>query len=116
VSWEIGYRKTFLKDLKKIPTRERYAIEIFAFEVIPHIDNPLLIKGIEKLSGYEKFYKKRFGDYRLGLELDAMLEAHLDNKGNVLIYGPNAVLSNFIQTGDEQSAELILKATASFQG
>ena len=42
------------------------------------------------------------------LEFDAMLEARFDAKGNVLIYGPNAILSNFIQTGDEKSAKLIL--------
>ena len=39
-----------------------------------------------------------------------MLEARLDKKGNVAIYGPNSILSNFIQTDDEKSAELVLKA------
>ena len=49
-------------------------------------------------------------DLAFRLELDPMLEARLDRKGNILIYGPNAILSSFIQTGDEKSAELILKA------
>ena len=46
--------------------------------------------------------------FRLGM--DPMLEARLDSKGNVLIYGPNSILSNYIQTGDAKSAELIMKA------
>jgi mRNA interferase RelE/StbE len=70
VNWEIGYRRTFLKDLKNIPKKERLDIEAFVFELMPHIDNPLLIRGIEKLRGYERFYKKRFGNYRLGFEID----------------------------------------------
>lgn len=44
------------------------------------------------------------------LEIDSMLEARIDLRGNVLIYGPNTVLSGFIQTGDEKSASLVLKA------
>ena len=49
-------------------------------------------------------------EFAFRLELDPMLEARLDKKGNVLIYGPNSVLSGFIQTGDSKSAELIMKA------
>lgn len=37
------------------------------------------------------------------------LEAKLDNKGNVLIYGPDNILSGSIQT-DDQSAGLVMKA------
>jgi Kelch motif len=44
------------------------------------------------------------------LDLDPVLEARLDKKGNILIHGPNFVLSGFIQASDEKSAELILKA------
>ena len=44
------------------------------------------------------------------LEIDPMLEARIDSRGNVLMYGPNTILSGFIQTGDEKSAGLILNA------
>jgi N-acetylneuraminic acid mutarotase len=47
-------------------------------------------------------------DFRL--EIDPMLSARLDGKGNLLIYGPDSVLGGFVQAGDEKSAELLLKA------
>jgi N-acetylneuraminic acid mutarotase len=44
------------------------------------------------------------------LDLDPSLEVTQDGKGNVLVYGPDSVLSGQIETGDAKSAELILNA------
>ena len=38
--------------------------------MVPETGNPSEIKGIEKLTGYDTFYKVRIGDYRVGLEID----------------------------------------------
>jgi len=38
--------------------------------VLPEVENPSELKVIEKLTGYDTFYKVRFGDYRAGLEID----------------------------------------------
>ena len=70
MNWQVGYKKTFLKDLKGLPKDKREKIEKFVFEEIFNCKNPLNLKGIEKLIGYDKYYKIRFGDYRVGLEID----------------------------------------------
>jgi mRNA interferase RelE/StbE len=62
------YSKTFLKDLAKIPKNERVSIEIFAFETIVKSGSLSEIRKCEKLKGHQKYYKVRFGDYRLGLK------------------------------------------------
>lgn len=65
---ELRFTKTFLKDLAKVqPTKRRKQIEEFVFEKMP-LSPSLEALGIaEKMTGYEDFYKIRFGDYRLGL-------------------------------------------------
>src|SRR5205814_2411987 len=52
------------------------------------------------------------GDVALpyALQLDTSLVARIDDRGNLLIYGPDDVLSGLIQTGDEKSAALVMKA------
>jgi N-acetylneuraminic acid mutarotase len=47
-------------------------------------------------------------DFRL--DMDPVLEARLDGKGNLLVYGPDGVLGGFIRIGDDESAQRILNA------
>ena len=65
---ELRFTKTFLKDLAKVqPTKIRKQIEEFIFEKMP-LSLSLESLGLaEKMTGYENFYKIRFGDYRIGL-------------------------------------------------
>lgn len=70
MKYKVLYKKTFLKELKKLPKKTREKIEVFCFDVVSESGNPSEIKGIEKLTGYDTFYKVRFGDYRVGLEID----------------------------------------------
>ncbi len=44
------------------------------------------------------------------IDMDPALEARLDGKGNLLIYGPDGVLAGFIQAGDDESAQRVLTA------
>ncbi len=70
MKFQILYKKTFLKELKKLPKDIRIKTEHLCFDILPEIDNLADIKGLEKLVGYEKSYKIRFGDYRVGIEID----------------------------------------------
>ncbi|MBI3591022.1 MAG: type II toxin-antitoxin system RelE/ParE family toxin [Candidatus Melainabacteria bacterium] len=64
------YSKKFLKDLASIPKNERVNIETFIFETLVKHNSISQIRKIEKLKGYQNFYKVRFRDYRLGLKLE----------------------------------------------
>ncbi|MDP3297650.1 MAG: type II toxin-antitoxin system RelE/ParE family toxin [Thermodesulfovibrionia bacterium] len=70
MKFQILYKKTFLKELKKLLKNIRIKTEHLCFDILPEIDNLADIKGLEKLVGYEKSYKVRFGDYCVGIEID----------------------------------------------
>jgi mRNA interferase RelE/StbE len=65
---QIRFTKTFLRDLAKVqPPKRRKQIEAFVFEALP-ISNSLGELGIvEKMTGFDNYYKIRFGEYRIGL-------------------------------------------------
>ncbi|PZV09266.1 MAG: plasmid stabilization system [Leptolyngbya sp.] len=65
MNWQARYTKTFYKELAKIPEKVRQQIEEFAFSDATK-DNPFAAGKVEKLKGYDDFYKVRFGSYRLG--------------------------------------------------
>ncbi|MGG6241802.1 type II toxin-antitoxin system RelE family toxin [Nodosilinea sp. AN01ver1] len=69
MDWQVRYTKTFYKELAKIPERIRQQIEGFAFGNAVQ-ENPSSAGRVEKLKGYDDFYKVRFGSYRLGLRID----------------------------------------------
>ena len=64
------YSKKSLKDLSIIPKNERTIIEVFAFETLMKYNSTAGIGKMEKLKGYQNFYKVRFGNYRLGVKLE----------------------------------------------
>jgi mRNA interferase RelE/StbE len=66
----IEYRKTFLKELAKIPARTRVHIENFVFLELPALESIFESGKIEKMKGYEFCYKVRFGEYRVGLKME----------------------------------------------
>lgn len=77
------YSKKFLKDLSRIPKNERTSIEIFVFETLIRCNSVAEAGRIEKLRGYQNYYKVRFGNYRLGLKIEGetlMLERILHRK------------------------------------
>lgn len=69
MAWEVIYRPQFLRDLARLPESSRQQIEEFAFDVVPAVDNPLAVPGMEKMSGYKDYYKVRFGDFRVGVRV-----------------------------------------------
>jgi mRNA interferase RelE/StbE len=66
---KIQVHKTFLKELSKLPTRERKKVENLLFIKMENFESPLQIPNLEKLKGYKNNYKIRFGDYRAGLRI-----------------------------------------------
>ncbi|MCD4717707.1 MAG: type II toxin-antitoxin system RelE/ParE family toxin [Desulfobacterales bacterium] len=67
---EVLYRKVFLKDLKKLKNQPVYdKVFKFAFEILPEAKALKDISGIKAMTGYSKRYRIRFGDYRVGIEL-----------------------------------------------
>ena len=67
---EIKIQKKFLKELAKIPKKERQKIEDFVFEESAAM-NSLEEAGIfEKMKGYRYYYKARFGSYRVGVRYE----------------------------------------------
>lgn len=62
------YNKRFLKDLAALPAGDRGRIEKFVFVKILSIRSFRQIEHVEKLTGYQTYYKIRFGNYRVGLQ------------------------------------------------
>lgn len=77
------YNKKFLKDLVNIPDKESTIIEKFVFETLINCKSLGELGKVEKLRGYENYFKVRFGNYRVGLRIEndiVMLERVLHRK------------------------------------
>jgi mRNA interferase RelE/StbE len=66
----IQVNRAFLKELAKLPVRERLKVEKLLFEEVEGYKSLAQIPNFKKLKGYRNFYKIRFGDYRAGLRLE----------------------------------------------
>ena len=64
---KVQYKKKFLKQLSIIPANIRIRIEQFVFNELPLITQIETTGKIEKMKGYDGYYKVRFGDYRVGI-------------------------------------------------
>ena len=65
---KIKLKKTFIKDLKRVPSETRSLIEHLVFKEGPEMGAISEIKNIKKIQGYNQFYRVRFGHYRVGFE------------------------------------------------
>jgi len=63
------YKKTFLKDLARLPLPQRKQIEKLIFEQIPRLDSIFTTPNVKKMKGYQNYYRIRLGDYRIGFEV-----------------------------------------------
>jgi mRNA interferase RelE/StbE len=64
------YKKSFLKDLAKLPKRYRQQIEKLVFDEIPKLDNMFATLNMKKMKGYQSYYRIRVGDYRIGCKVE----------------------------------------------
>lgn len=67
MNFQVKYNKTFLKELAKVPIKQRARIETFVFERIYDYDSFEDLPGHKKLKGFKNYYRIRFGDYRAGI-------------------------------------------------
>lgn len=67
---EVEYSKKFLKQLATVPSDIRSKIENFVFEELVSTSSIYEMGKVEKMKGYDGFYKVRFGNYRLGLVIE----------------------------------------------
>ncbi|MFQ5675283.1 MAG: type II toxin-antitoxin system RelE/ParE family toxin [bacterium] len=65
---EIKFKKTFMKDLESLPKNIRKKVENFVFVKLAEISSITELKNLKKIKGFDKFYRFRIGDYRIGLE------------------------------------------------
>lgn len=73
------YKKTFLKDLERLPQPQRKQVEILVFEQIPQLDSISATPNVKKMKGYQNYYRIRLGDYRIGYELK-------EDNNNIIFY------------------------------
>jgi len=66
----VSISEKFLKELAKIPSKERTKIEQFVFVEINTIDSISQLQKLEKLQGNSASYKICFGNYRVGVNVD----------------------------------------------
>ena len=67
---EVSYSKKFLKQLAGTPSDVRLKVENFIFNDLVAAVSVSELGKIEKMQGYDNFFKVRFGNYRLGLMID----------------------------------------------
>lgn len=60
---KIKYSKKFLKQLAAVPSDIRLKIESFVFEELVSASSIYEMGKVEKMKGYDGFYKVRFGNY-----------------------------------------------------
>jgi mRNA interferase RelE/StbE len=71
MSWNIAISRDYVKDLAHLPAKIRKRVEKLTFVELPLLTDPTTLNNLKKLKGYQSYYRIRFGDYRLGLEIDA---------------------------------------------
>ena len=67
---EVSYSKKFLKQLAGVSSETRVKIEHFVFNELVSVSSVSSLGKVEKMQGYDGFYKVRFGNYRLGLVIE----------------------------------------------
>ena len=80
---KVYYRKRFLKELSKIPSKTRMRMEKFVFEELPKANSIVELRKVEQLKGYASYHKISFGSYRIGLKVEnetVILERALHRK------------------------------------
>ncbi|GAB6044100.1 type II toxin-antitoxin system RelE family toxin [Endothiovibrio diazotrophicus] len=69
--WQLAIAPLFVKSARKLPAETRRAIDDYIAQYVDGIENPQSLPRLKKLRGYSRYYRLRFGAYRVGIELDA---------------------------------------------
>lgn len=65
---QLKFKKPFLKQLAELPSEARIKVEEFVFKQLPACQSIADAGLIEKMQGYNGYYKARFGSYRVGMK------------------------------------------------
>ncbi len=65
----VKFEKSFAKDLEDIREKALLKRVKGVIDEVKNADNVQEISSLKKLKGYETFYRIRFGDYRVGIEV-----------------------------------------------
>jgi len=67
---KILYAKALVKDLEAVSRNPGVRVRLIKLiEKLKTIDSLNELQGIKKIEGYDRYYRLRVGDYRLGLKL-----------------------------------------------
>ena len=67
---KIEFKKSFLSDLKKLKSKSLKDSVIECIKQVESSVNLTQIKNLKKLTGYDKYYRIRMGDYRIGVKIE----------------------------------------------
>lgn len=67
---KVEYKKSFLKDLKKLKNKNLKNSILNCIEEVESAPNIRQITNLKKLTGYENHYRLKIGDFRIGLKLE----------------------------------------------
>jgi mRNA-degrading endonuclease RelE of RelBE toxin-antitoxin system len=67
MSYKIEVKDDFIKEYLKLQPKLSNKVKEFIFKTLPNSSNPASL--FSKMTGYKTYYKKRFGDFRLGVEI-----------------------------------------------
>ena len=67
---KVVFEKKFLKDIDSIDNKRTKRIAEEFIDEVENTDNLRELKGIKKLKRHKYNYRKRIGDYRIGLHIE----------------------------------------------
>lgn len=67
---EATIKRNFIKYIRKLPKEIKEPIEKFVFERSVKANTVHDLGKLTKILGYSGYYRKRFGDYRIGFKID----------------------------------------------
>jgi mRNA interferase RelE/StbE len=67
---QVAFKKTFFKDLQRLPPEIQSKVQQTVFVEIPAIDSLNNLHNAKKLRGFENYYRLRIGVYRLGFKYE----------------------------------------------
>ena len=67
---KIEFKKSFLSDIKKLKSKSLKDSVTDCIKQVESSVNLTQIKNLKKLTGYDKYYRIRMGDYRIGVKIE----------------------------------------------
>jgi mRNA interferase RelE/StbE len=68
---DVVYAEEFVKDLKKLKSTPYYnPIKTLCFDQIPLLRSFAEIPSLNKLKGFDDYYRIRKGDFRIGIQIN----------------------------------------------